>query len=109
MIFAHTWQKVLDGTKTRTTRRAYRYQDEIVPVRYAVGKTYAVQQKRGGRGVARVRIVSVDLLENLQAIDEDYARQEGFDSLESFRAAFLRVNGTGLDEPVHSICFELIK
>ncbi len=107
MIFAATWEKVLDGSKTRTTRRAYSFEGEVVPSRYVVGRTYAVQKGRGGRGIARVEILSVDLLPNLRGVDAQYVREEGFESVENFHAAFLRVNGSGLDEPVYSIRFRL--
>lgn len=109
MIFQHTWEKVLNGSKTKTTRRLYFSANEPVPCRYKVGSTYAVQKKRMGAGIARIKILSVEVLPNLRNITEEYAREEGFSSLAEFDAAFLRLNKSGLDEPVYSIAFELEK
>lgn len=102
MIFQHTIDKVLDGTKTQTRRivkddqfsstvarsvlpyirTRYRY-GEIAYVGagsrivYEVGKTYAVQPGRGKKAAARMRIMSIRR-EDVRRISLADVQAEGF-------------------------------
>ena len=83
MIFSETWESVLDGSKTETTR--------LRPGRYQVGRRYAVQPGRGKKGLGFIVIDAVGeclLLERLS-----YFRAEGFVNDTAFAGALLRVNG----------------
>lgn len=108
MIFQHTIDKVLAGTKTQTRRivkenefsstiprsvlpfmrTAYRsgeiaYVGAGSRIVYEVGKTYAVQPARGKSAVARMRIMSIRR-EDVCNISYEDARAEGFSSIEEF-------------------------
>lgn len=89
MIFQHTWQKVLDGSKTQTRRlvkpfdwvglresgeAVYTIQDRI---RWEVGKTYAVQPFRTAKSIARIRILSIRQ-QDVRYISVEDAYAEGF-------------------------------
>lgn len=109
MIFQHTWQRVLDGTKTQTRRPCkpgefyepadaangypegvFRWKrndtdewlERSVP-KYIVGKDYAVQPGRGQKAVGRIRITGIRR-ENVRKISDDDARAEGFASRNAF-------------------------
>ena len=56
MIFQHTIDQVLAGTKTQTRRVV----DAGKPCKYDVGKTYSVQPGRGKKGVGRIHIVCIN-------------------------------------------------
>lgn len=73
MIFQHTIEQVLDGTKTQTRRIA---KGLVSRCKYSVGKTYAVQPGRGKKGVARIRIIGMHN-EHLQELTEEDAVAEG--------------------------------
>jgi hypothetical protein len=105
MIFQHTWQQVLDGSKTQT-RRISKPGEELrdMPVaalvqypavvtftissvfhwnwtpkprvKWQVGRTYAVQPGRGKKAVGRIRLTGIRQ-ERVQDITEDDARAEG--------------------------------
>jgi hypothetical protein len=95
MIFQHTWQKVLSGQKTQT-RRPARDMDrlwtcETKPekvlwrgnkVKWRTGQSYAVQQGRNKKAIARIRLLDIryQLLGN---VSEEEGRAEGFSGLES--------------------------
>ncbi|MFA4974630.1 MAG: ASCH domain-containing protein [bacterium] len=68
MIFQHTWQQVLDGTKTQTRR--LRAQPPYV------GRTYAVQPGRGKPAVGRIRITAIRQ-QRVQDITAEDALAEG--------------------------------
>lgn len=92
MIFQHTWQKVLDGTKTQTRRYLkpythyllYTLEDDVTITavlqnnreQWRVGNTYAVQPGRGQKAVGRIRITGIRQ-ERLQAITDSDAVAEG--------------------------------
>ena len=89
MIFSNGLDdKVRDGTKTQT-RRLVRLHDWRNPVgeitevcgghnrlKWKVGRTYAIQPKRGAKGDGRFRIIKIRK-ENIQSITETDARAEG--------------------------------
>jgi len=116
MIFQHTWQQVLDGTKTQTRRIAhpailpasmitysssatgeycwfaYDASDAIGAVfrkgrlLYKVGNTYSVQPGRGKKAVGRIRITGIRL-ERVQDITEEAALAEGCLGVPHYQAA----------------------
>lgn len=82
--------KVLDGTKT-VTRRPVK---PGKPSLYQVGKTYAVQRKRGTRGLGpRVRVLSVEDIPIIE-IRRDDAFREGFDGVPAFLDRWHAMYGT---------------
>ena len=111
--------KVLAGTKSRTTRLA---RDSAC--RYVVGRTYAVCPGRGKRAEGRIRITAVRRVEwfgedidDRITVDEkaDHARREGFETWEGFVRAFVEINGQYVGgewvwySPLWVIDFELVK
>lgn len=107
MIFQHTWQQVLDGSKTQTrrifkpgdygwvcgyvseTERGFYYSsvsnqqgDQIIK-RWAVGKTYAVQPGRGQKSVGQIQITAIrrEDVRRISAID---LHTEGFRNYAEF-------------------------
>lgn len=99
MIFQHTWKQVIDGTKKQTRRlvkpgegfNAFPsgwikdvrvYPDLPLPhsmigkIKWAVGRTYAVQPGRGQKSVGRIRITGIRQ-ERVQDITFDDAVAEG--------------------------------
>ncbi len=85
MIFQHTWQQVLDGTKTQTRRVC----DAGKMCKYDVGKTYSVQPGRGKKGVGRIRILGIHN-GPLQEISEKDARAEGCRAEIDIRVGYCR-------------------
>ncbi len=97
MIFQHTLDAVLDGTKTQTSRV---WKDNYVSVvegdnnitviskssgrrLYYVGQEHAVQPKRGASGVGRIRITSLGK-RNVSFFDAEDIRREGFQNMAEF-------------------------
>lgn len=118
MIFAHTLEKVLNGTKTQT-RRLVKAGEQLtadgVCIRtargrrlYQVGKTYAVQPARGKRAVARIRVTRLRC-EDVGDISAEDAHAEGFASPCAFLEAWRAIHGTKADlsARVWVICFQL--
>ncbi len=106
MIFSHTLQHVLCGTK-RQTRRIVKPNESFDNVKqaivkantrilYKVGKSYAVQPNRGKKAVARIFITNIRK-EKVGAISEADAINEGFASKEDFIAAWQRIHGQDAD------------
>jgi hypothetical protein len=96
--------KVLDGTKTVTRRRVKPGEDVC---RYRVGRTYAVQERRGGRAVARIRINSVRQ-ERFSDLTRAEAHLEGFADASEMRAWWiLQYGAAAYDAPVWRIEFEV--
>lgn len=80
MIFHPRMVELILSHKKTQTRRPTKGKS----CRYRVGKTYAVQPGRTKKGVARIRVIEAALT-RADAIDDDDARAEGFES----RSAFL--------------------
>lgn len=112
--------KVLDGTKTVTRRRAEwpdgcdlskpleERTEPLVPCRYVMGRSYAVQDKRGGRALARVVVTDVRLVV-LGAMDDEDARREGFEGAAAFLTYWRRLyRAIDPDERVWRVAFELV-
>ena len=121
--------KVLAGEKT-VTRRPVKYAEVVNvfadgsnqitrsqnPCRYEVGKTYAVQpvieegpgKGRGGKEVARIRILSVSR-ETLLALNTRDARREGFYGAPEFATYWTKLYGSfDPNQLVDRIEFELV-
>lgn len=88
MIFSgDLCDKVLAGTKTQT-RRPVKYgpDDAALPCRYEVGKTYAIQRKRGTFGLGP-RLLVLDVKGQVaRFISPEDALAEGFESQAEFIA-----------------------
>jgi hypothetical protein len=91
--------KILRGGKTATRRRLsdkprspWFRGNAIGAARYPVGKVFTVNP---GRGVGRVAECKVTgrYRAVLGALDDTIARQEGFDTMVSFRGAWRKING----------------
>lgn len=99
MIFQHTIDNVLNGTKTQTRRLVkprQRYADrhelglppavftvsaasEPSPrIQWYVGQTVAVQPGRNAKGIARIRITGIRQ-EDVRCISDEDAKAEGFE------------------------------
>ena len=123
MIFQHTWQRVLDGTKTQTRRRAK--SNELLSEShssisvwvpdtprskghyrfvYQIGRTYAVQPARGKKAVARIRITDIRL-EDVREISDEDVLAEGFASWADFLGLWCNMHdkqsGHEYDQAVH--------
>ena len=123
MIFQHTWQQVLDGTKTQTRRpvkpgQTLEVAEDSYPAGvfaeigsgyyrtvYIVGNTYAVQPGRGKHGVGRIRITGLRR-EDVRTISDDDVKAEGFSSRDEFMQTWEMMHKT-YDAWV--IEFELVK
>jgi hypothetical protein len=101
MIFAHTLDKVLNGTKQQTRRIIkpneifQETQQRVVAgtrTVYQVGKDYAVQPNRGKKAVARILLTGIRC-ESVSVIDEQDAIAEGFASASEFITAWQRIHG----------------
>lgn len=90
MIFAHTLEQVLDGTKTQTRRLVkpgdilFYEPDSVIRnpgvnqrVIYEVGKDYAVCPGRGKSQVARIRVLDLKH-EDVRSISAEDAKAEGW-------------------------------
>jgi hypothetical protein len=96
--------KVLDGTKTVTRRRVKPHEQSC---RYVPGRTYAVQDRRGGRGIGRIRVNTVRQ-EPFSDITADEARLEGFTDASEMRAWWVTRYGVeAYEAPVWRIEFEI--
>ncbi|HEX2863141.1 MAG TPA: ASCH domain-containing protein [Deinococcales bacterium] len=126
MIFQHTHAAVLNGSKTQTRRRrkpgerphdGYRPGLPILKVidssgrsRYEVGKTYAVQEHRGGRAVARIQITGIRYFAAAGIITAEDAAAEGFESIRAFLTTYGVINGAAaLWLPCWSLSFQLVE
>jgi hypothetical protein len=103
--------KVMAGEKTVTRRLVsdnprspwWREQCSL-----KINHSYAVCPGRGKHAIGRVRIVDIEL-QTLGTLGPFEARAEGFDSVESFEAAFAGINGSyDQDALVWRIAFEAV-
>lgn len=113
MIFQHTLEQVLDGSKCQTSRlwqenwivtytkehkNGYdTFDDVLYPIsslkekypyypyrlKYRVGQTLSVQPNRGAKGVARIRILEL-AKRDVRAFDDSDIKREGFENALSF-------------------------
>lgn len=119
MIFQHTLEQVLDGSKTRTSRRNHGedFHDGIVynvSERYRVwpetgerelldrklrrlyypGQILAVQAKRGGKGLARIRLLAISSVD-VRTYTYPDIRREGFSSRWNFLHLWISMHDSG--------------
>lgn len=121
MIFQHTLENVLNGSKTQT-RRVIKPQDNALTdaggriiaivnngrMKWAVGRTYAVQPSRTGRAVARIEITDLRR-EPADAISLEDARAEGYPNREAFLAGWAKIHGAhAAQQPVWVVQFRLV-
>lgn len=120
MIFAHTLDHVLAGTKVQTRRlvkpNEVLLNDANMPSRvvagnrtvYQVGKTYAVQPQRGKKSVARILLTNI-CCEQVNQISEIDAVAEGFANKEAFLDTWQKIHGkrNALEQLVWVLQFEL--
>lgn len=120
MIFQHTWQRVLDGSKTQT-RRPVQDGDRLRPneldtegswpfpvtvlrrgrLKWEVGHTYAVQPARGKKAVGRICITDIGR-EGLRDISHEDIEAEGIPSYTcdyEYRVAFLQLWNSAHTKP----------
>ncbi len=101
--------KVLAGEKTVTRRPVKRDQnDRLLPCRYRPRQSYAVQDRRGGRELGRIKVQSA-YRETLRfaSITEGEARFEGFASPGDFAARWVELYGSSYPVEVWRIVFRL--
>jgi hypothetical protein len=105
MIFTHTLDKVLSGKKSQTRRlikadehleRGTRVTNGNNRIIYQVGRTYAVQPKRGEKAVARILLTGLRR-ETVQTISNKDAIAEGFNSREDFIKMWHVIHGNHAD------------
>jgi hypothetical protein len=110
MIFSHTLDLVLSGVKSQT-RRLKKPHEHLYPTEpgtvygetragirrvYQVGMIYAVQPGRAKKAVAFIRLTAIRD-QRVMSISEADAIAEGFDSPESFFAAWRAIHGAKAD------------
>jgi hypothetical protein len=101
MIFQHTYQLILDNEKTET-RRLINPGEKLLDnprcvevngrAKWQVGRSYAIQPGRGKKAVGRIKITGIKT-EPLDQMSEEDALAEGFQSLDSFRQAWMQCHG----------------
>ncbi|MBI3654105.1 MAG: hypothetical protein HY231_23995 [Acidobacteria bacterium] len=102
MLFMHSWQKVLQGKQTLTTR----------PVRgcYVTNRTYAIRKERCGKPIGRIRITEIFTKRSAGRISDEDILQEGFKSKKSFEDAYAaRFGRDAVYQPVWCFRFELVE
>lgn len=88
--------KITQGKKTVTRRPCKRDGDgKTLACTYIVGRTYAVQLHRGGIGLDRVKITSVEREVLTFPISWTEAALEGFDTPQAFAERWAELYGTG--------------
>lgn len=111
MIFnPHLILPILRGVKTQTRRptKPGKAGAPYAPCRYRVGRTYALQARRGGRAIARIHVDNVRR-EPLEAITDRDARREGFADRAEFFSYWLELYGRiDLRRDVWVITFEVV-
>ena len=134
MQFSATWQDVLAGRKTMTRRIvSERHTALLAPdtapcashtlpdqtpvyavlasgrLRYAVGRSLAVQPGRSKHAVGRVQITAIRYCARSGDISEDDARAEGFETAAEFCEVYGRLNGAvALEKACWALTFVLI-
>lgn len=97
MMFIHTWQQVMDGSKTITSRLQKPGEFLHTGVmnietvftkngqhpKWQVGKSYAVQPARTAKAIGRIQITAIRAYD-VRDITADEARREGFQDIGDF-------------------------
>ncbi|HOA23446.1 MAG TPA: hypothetical protein PK801_00170 [Aggregatilineales bacterium] len=133
MIFQVTWQQVLNGTKTQTSRIVKAGEELVMAdgpdgepapavlhngrIKWQVGRTYSVQPGRNEKAVGYIRLTGIER-KRVQALSDDEALAEGAEPaageppLEAFRRVWEDVHGKGAWEKnpeVWVLSFELVE
>lgn len=104
-------EKILRGEKTATRRqmsdnpRSPWYREKCA---YKVGQVFTVNPGRGVKNVGSAKVTAV-YKQRLFDMGAEAARQEGFESLPAFQAAWRSINGGFFNEMVWVIEFELVQ
>ena len=127
MIFAHTIDLLLSGRKTQTLRLAYhgdflsaewdghsgftqtwavRRADRTV--RWMTGHTYAIQRERCHKAEGRFRCTYLREVLDPLTVDADFARAEGFDSVDEYLAVWHKLHGKNPRQRCWAIGMELV-
>lgn len=116
MIFQVTWQQVMSGTKTQTSR-IVKASEELVTaegpggepapavlhngrIKWQVGRSYSVQPGRNEKAVGRILLTGIER-KRLHALSDDEALAEGAEPsageppLDAFRRVWEAVHGEG--------------
>jgi hypothetical protein len=110
MLFIHTWQLVVEGKKTLTTRLAQKGASGEYECRYVAGRTYGVQMKYRGRSIARIQILSVKFRDHAGDISDADAQAEGFQTAQEFRDTYSKAySKKSLERPAFGIRFNLVE
>jgi hypothetical protein len=107
MIFAHTIDNVLNGTKTQTSRIwkdnyvLDTYEGHTIGIRsqrgrllYYIGQELSVQSARGTKGIARIRIQELHKCD-VRDFDADDFKREGFEWLHEFIEVWIQMHDKG--------------
>lgn len=99
MIFQHTWQYILDGSKTQTSRLVKRgdtlangavkarTKDGLSRIKWRIGAIYSVTPGWGKHSIAKIQITDISLRDVRMFTPEDVSR-EGFQSKAEFLAVW---------------------
>ena len=94
-------EKVMDGTKTQTRRGTTRT--------YKVGRTYGVTCRRYQKSQAHIQILQAKE-QRLGDITLADVKAEGFQTLEEFKQAWIKIDGSwNPEQTVTAYQFKLIK
>jgi hypothetical protein len=122
MIFQYTFQQVLSGDKTKTSRLINPHDSAVTGKdgkieavlnngrdKYRVGKTYAVQPGRGKPAVGRIRLLGIER-KVVSETNKTEAKQEGYASRQEFFAQWDEIHGAGKRNiEVWMLEFELVR
>lgn len=130
MIFAHTHKLATSGLKRQTIRLCYpgdflgrtplgetavfekpylmAGQVRCRP-RWIVGHEYAIQPERCHPEVGRFRCTYLKLVENPLNVDQEFARAEGFQSIEEYLEVWKKLHPKNLEHPCWAIGMELVE
>lgn len=93
--------KALEGTKTQTRRLSTRT--------YTPGRTYGVRCSRFDKSQAHIQIMN-SKIQRLDDISPEDVKAEGFATLEEFKEAWTKINGSwNPDQNVTAYEFKIIK
>jgi len=129
VIFAKTYKLVLAGRKTQTMRLAKEGDRLVKPTqgfpsgqineirvvdasgrcRWRVGGSYAVQPQRGHRAVSRIRVTYLRQVLDALAIDDKFARLEGFKSRKDFLSIWRELHGKKSQQRCWAIGFKKLE
>jgi len=104
MIFQYTLPKIISGEKTQTRRvtkanEEPRFVDGTIQsvaqsgrTKWRIGKTYAIQPRRGSRQVGRIELKNIRY-EPVREISRTDAKKEGFATPQEFFDTWKKIHG----------------